>query len=94
LNRYDCDLFNLGDERKRLNKKPLKYCTVHGHDASHDSSECYTLKNQTKPGKQIVSAKANSSQTFTAKRFRKEVNILAQKASKKKVLELYANAVK
>jgi hypothetical protein len=37
---------------------------------------------------------ANSSQTFTAKRCRKEVNMLAQKSSKKKVLELYANAVK
>ena len=82
------------NERKRLNSKPLKHCTVHGHNASHDSSECYTLKNQTKPGGQIVDAKANSSQTFTAKRFRKEVNMLAQKSSKKKVLELYANAVK
>jgi hypothetical protein len=84
---------NKKNEHKRLNKL-IKHFTVHGHNASHDSSECCTLKNQTKPGKQIVGAKANSPQTFTAKRFRKEVNMLAQKASKKKVLELYANAVK
>jgi hypothetical protein len=41
-----------------------------------------------------VDVKANSCQAFTAKIFRKEVNMLAQKSSKKKVLELYANAVK
>jgi hypothetical protein len=85
---------NNKNECKRLNSKLWKHCTVHGHNALHDSSECYTLKNQTKPGGQIVGAKANSSQTFTAKRFRKKVNMLAQKLSKKKVLELYANAVK
>jgi hypothetical protein len=77
---------NKKNERKRLNKKPLKHCTVHGHNVSHDSSECYTLKNQTKTGRQIVDAKASSSQTFTAKRFRKEVNMLAQKSSSKRSL--------
>ena len=85
---------NRKNERKRLKKNPSKHCTVHGHNALHDSSECYTLKNQTKAGRQIVEHKANSSQPFTAKRFRKEVNMLAQKSSKRKVLELYANAVK
>jgi hypothetical protein len=74
---------NKKNERKSLNKIPLKHYTVHGHNASHDSSECYTLNNQTKTGRQIVDLKANSSQTFTAKRFRKEVNMLAQKSSKK-----------
>jgi hypothetical protein len=78
--------FDLNGYIPRLNNKPLKHCTVHDYNASHDSSECYTLKNQTKPGRQIVDAKANSSQTFTAKRFRKEVNMLAQKSSKKRSL--------
>ena len=82
------------NERKKLNKKPLKHCSVHGHNPTHDSSECYTLKNQARSGNHPTEAKANSSQTFTAKKFRKEINLLAKKSSKKKVLELYANAVK
>ena len=82
------------NERKKLNKKPLKHCSVHGHNPTHDSSECYTLKNQARSGNHPTESKANSSQTFTAKKFRKEINLLAKKSSKKKVLELYANAVK
>ena len=52
---------NRKNERKKFNKKPLKYCTVYGHNASHDSSECYTLKNQSKAGEHIVEQKASSS---------------------------------
>jgi hypothetical protein len=43
---------------------------------------------------QFLDTEASSSQTFIAKQFRKEINILAQKSSKKKILELYANAIK
>ena len=39
-------------------------------------------------------SKASFSQTFMAKKLRKEINLLARKSSKRKVLELYANAVK
>ena len=46
---------NRKNECKKFNKKPLKHCTVHGHNALHDSSECYTLKNQSKAGGQMWS---------------------------------------
>jgi hypothetical protein len=61
---------NNKNECKKLNK-PLKHCTVHGHNASHDSSECYTFKNQKKTGRQIVDAKANFSENFYCKKIQK-----------------------
>ena len=83
------------DEHKKINKKPLKHCSLHGQNTTHDSSECYALKNQAQKGMQQSSvAKTNSAQNFTARKFRKEINLLARKSSKKKVLELYACAVK
>jgi hypothetical protein len=32
-------------ENEKLNNKMMKNCTVNGHNATYDSSECYSLKN-------------------------------------------------
>ena len=40
---------------------------MHGNNATHDSSECYSLKNYAKAEMQSSNAKVSSSHTFTEK---------------------------
>ena len=68
------------------------FCSEHGHNPSHDTSDCYTLKNRSK--KLTVGHEGVKKRSFSNKTFRQEINLLAKKSSKKKVLDLYATAVK
>ena len=68
------------------------YCTEHGHNPSHDTSDCWTLQNRAK--KAHVGHDGVKKRSFSNKSFRKEINFLAKKSSKAKVLDLYATAVK
>jgi hypothetical protein len=64
------------------------YCSEHGKNPTHATGDCFTLKNREKSGSQ------GGNRTFSNKSFRKEVNFLAKKSSKKKVLDMYATAIK
>jgi hypothetical protein len=64
------------------------YCSEHGKNPTHATGDCFTLKNREKSGSQ------GGNRTFSNKSFRKEVNFLAKKSSKKKVLDMYAAAIK
>jgi hypothetical protein len=74
------------------------YCENCGRNRTHDTSKCFFLKNKT----QRFENKNLSNNNDTSKKdsscscrtFRKEVNTLAHKASKKKALDLYASALK
>ena len=77
-------------------RKPGKtgqfHCTEHGQNMTHATSGCFTLKNRAK-----LEAEARSSsapKTFSNNKFRKEVNLLSKGKNKKKVLNLYAAAIK
>ena len=80
-------------DNKKVTPKETKYfCSEHGDNSTHGTTDCYTLKNRAK-----ASGAGNGSpnkRSFSNKSFRKELNMLAKKSSKKKVLELYASAVK
>ena len=59
----------------------------------HNFSKYYSLKHQAKVGVQSLDAKAWFNQTFTAKRLRQDINLLALESSKQeKNVELIANA--
>ena len=68
------------------------YCTEHGANKSHNTSECWTLKKKKKANSEEKSKKSEQ-RTFSNRAFRKEINLMARASSKKKVLELYATAV-
>jgi flagellar biosynthesis GTPase FlhF len=82
-------------KRKRLYRPPKGdgsnksfYCSEHGKNPTHATSDCFTLKNREKSGLQ------GGNRTFSNKSFRKEVIFLAKKSSKKKVLDMSATAIK
>ena len=60
------------------------YCTEHGTNPTHSTEMCYTIKNRKEKG-------PNSSSGMTKKSFRKEINLLAKKRPKKKVIEMFAS---
>ena len=62
------------------------YCTEHGQNSTHSTADCFTLKNHEK--KTNKNGKTTKNRTFSNKAFRKEINMLAHKSSKKKVLDL------
>jgi hypothetical protein len=68
------------------------YCTKHRHNPSHDMADCYTLKNRA--SKAGVGNKTPKGKQFSNKEFRRELNMMAKKSSKKQVLDLYASAIK
>ena len=72
--------------------EPKHYCTEHGHNPSHDTSDCWTLQNRAK--KSTAGHEGVKKRSFSNKAFCKEINFLAKKLSKAKVLELYATVVK
>ena len=77
--------------KKGDNKKKKFFCTEHGHNATHGTSDCYTLKNRA--NKNGTATAPHPVRSFSNKAFRKEVNFLARASDKKKVLDLYATAV-
>ena len=63
----------------------------HGHNVTHGTSNCYTLKNRA--NKNGMATAPHTGRSFSNKAFRKEVNFLARASDKKKVLDLYATAI-
>jgi hypothetical protein len=64
------------------------YCSEHGENPTHATAYCFTMKNHDKSGLQ------GANRSFSNKSFHKEVNFLTKKSSKKKVLDMYATAIK
>ena len=80
-------------EKKQAHESASKYfCSEHGANSTHATADCYTLKNRAKSGGAVSGH--GTKRSFSNKSFRKELNMLAKKSSKKKVLDLYATAVK
>ena len=80
------------DEAKssaRPAKKPMKECTEHGKNPTHDTSECWTLKNRAAKGS-LPNKQPN------LRTPRKELNAYSQVRipSSAQALELYAEAVR
>jgi hypothetical protein len=71
-------------------KKVLKdyFCTEHGHNKTHATAHCFTIKNRNDNGNQQTKTKNNRS--FSTEQFRKEINPLSKGKNKNKVLNLYA----
>ena len=88
------------NKKKKSGKSPKSernsnknyYCTEHGRNATHATSDCWTLQNKEK--KKSNGTPPNRDKKFSNKQFRKELNLLAKGSSKKKVLELYSNVIK
>ena len=64
------------------------YCTHHGKNPTHDTANCFTLKNNAK-----ADTKNPAGKGFSNKGLFKEINLLAKSSSKAKVLDLNAIAV-
>jgi hypothetical protein len=60
------------------------FCTEHGHNPTHGTDKCYTLKYRSDKGK------PTSSSGLTKQSFRKEINILSKGRPRKKILEMFA----
>jgi hypothetical protein len=71
--------FSKGRKPKKDSDKSY-YCTEHGKNATHNTDNCYTLKNKKSSG---------NKRTFSNKNFRKEINVLLRKKSRNKVLDQY-----
>ena len=61
------------------------YCTTHGKNRTHNSENCFTLKNKQQNSTQPKTGK----RTFTPKGLRQEINLLCKDMPKDKVLEQY-----
>ena len=68
------------DEQKNF------FCTLHGKNTTHNTEKCFALNKR----KQQQTEK----QTFSAKKLRKEINVMSKKKNKKAVLENYATVIK
>ena len=81
-------------QRKDEGKKKKFFCTEHGYNPTHSTSDCWTIKNRAFKNDGSGGSKTTQpARSFTNKGFRKEVNLLARASSKKKVLGQYALAV-
>jgi len=65
----------------------LFYCSEHGNNPTHATDKCFTIKNRAE------NAKGHTAH-LTKKSFKREINVLAKKRDKKKVLEMFANVLK
>ena len=63
------------------------YCSVHGKNKSHNTVNCFSLKNQT------TSNVNKPKKTFTNKGLCQEINFLAKDSSKEQVLDLYLSVI-
>lgn len=76
-------------------EKKSYYCSLHGKNPTHNTADCWTLKN--KKEKEEATKKASNTKTnhknFSKKAFTKELNLLSCSSSKKEVLEKYSLAI-
>jgi hypothetical protein len=59
------------------------YCKEHGKNPTHNTDACFTLKNR-------ANKETNASSHLTKKSFRREINLLARKKPRAKVIEMFA----
>ena len=65
------------------------YCTEHGKNPTHSTSDCFTIKNRAVKGNSV-----SASKPFTGKKFRKEIHSLFIKGQpKKQVLDMFASVI-
>jgi len=76
--------FAKSDSSKKESSTATYVCTVHGTNRTHNTENCFTLKN-----KQANTQKPSGKRTFTPKGLRHEINLLCQDVPKDKVLEQY-----
>jgi Tfp pilus assembly protein PilE len=79
---------------KRESGTNNKYCSEHGKNSTHNTSDCFTIKNR-KDNRQNGNEKNGKTvcRSFSNRNFRKELNAMAKKSSRKEVLDLYASAI-
>jgi hypothetical protein len=77
-------------EKQKQSGVAKHFCTEHGHNSTHSTADCWTLKNRAKASGHVPKDK----HTFSNKNLRKEINLLAKQSSKRKVLDMYASFVK
>ena len=70
------------------------YCTEHGQNPTHKTSDCYTIKNRKKRTDEQNSTKGKDVKSFSNNKFHKEINVMSKGKSKKKILDLYAAVIK
>ena len=80
---------NKADQKGSARKTASFYCTEHGKNSTHSTSDCRVLKYLGKNG----TADKDTKRVFSNKTFRKELHLLAKKSSKAKVLDLYTTAI-
>ena len=86
---------NSGSGHKKGDGKHKSYfCTEHGTNSTHSTSDCWTIKNRAARSDGSGGNKTTPpARSFSNKAFRKEVNLLSRSSSKRKVLESYATAI-
>jgi hypothetical protein len=66
----------------------------HGKNSTHNTSDCFTLKNRKDNGQNGNEKNGKTvGCSFSNHNFRKELNLMAKRSSKKEVLDLYASAI-
>ena len=80
---------NKADQKGSARKTASFYCTEHGKNSTHSTSDCRVLKYVGKNG----TTDKDTKRVFSNKTFRKELHLLAKKSSKAKVLDLYTTAI-
>jgi hypothetical protein len=71
----------------------MYHCTEHGHNSTHSTADCWTLKNRAKSANQVQMDKKTDKKSSSNQNLRNEVNLLAKNSSKKKILEMYASVI-
>jgi Tfp pilus assembly protein PilE len=80
--------------KKRESGKNDKYCSEHGKNNTHNTSDCFTLKNRKDKGQNGNEKNCKTvGRSFSNRNFRKELNVIAKHSSKKEALDLYASAI-
>jgi hypothetical protein len=71
-----------------------KYCSEHGKNKTHNTGDCFTLKNRKENGQNGNEKNGKTvGRSFSNCNFRKELNAMAKRSSKKEVLDLYASEI-
>jgi hypothetical protein len=75
------------------NKKVSTYyfCTEHGHNKTHATADCFTIKNRNDNGNHQNKTKNN--RYFSTDKLRKEINFFSKGKNKAKLLNLYATEI-
>jgi hypothetical protein len=78
-------------KQKKQHSDGKHYCSEHGYNPTHATSDCYTIKNWAKATNHAPRA---DNRNFSNQNLRNEINLLAKTSSKKKILKMYASVIK